>query len=86
MSPLAENNRGACALRQSVKKKIQLTIILKNLKVTKCFVVSSHVPTLKHEVKQGYKTQKHLFQLLHKTNSRFWVNSRCLTLCFSVGS
>ncbi len=35
---------------------------------TECLVVSSHVPTLKHKVKQQLLTQKWLFQLLQDTN------------------
>ncbi len=49
---LAENNRGACALRQSLKKYVKLV---------KCLVVSSYVRTLKCNVKHRYFNQKCLF-------------------------
>ncbi len=49
---------------------------------------SSHVPTLKHEVKQQLITKRRLFQLLNGThkqaNKQTVVSlSRCLTSCFS---
>ncbi len=47
-------------------------------------MVSSHVLTLKHEVKQWHITWKQLFQLLQETNSCFQVIWRCLTSCFGV--
>ncbi len=47
MSPLAENNGGACALRQSVKKYNKHSFN-KDVKFTECVVLSSHVLTLKH--------------------------------------
>ncbi len=47
-------------------------LILQEVKLCKCFVVSSHVPTLKHEAKHGYVTQKRLFQLLHETNKQLF--------------
>ncbi len=37
---------------------------IKDKKLTKCLVASSHVPTLKHKVKQWHMTWKWLFQLL----------------------
>ncbi len=61
-SLLAENHRGACALRQAVKK-----FLLKDVKLVKRLVVFSHVPTLKH----GYVTHKRLFPLIHKPSSFF---------------
>ncbi len=51
-SLLAENNGGA---------KTQSTPDLKDEKVAECVVVSSRVPTRKHEAKQQHITQKQLF-------------------------
>ncbi len=41
-----------------------------DMKLAECLVVSSHVPTLKHEAKHGYVTQKWLFQVLQETNKQ----------------
>ncbi len=57
MSLVAENNRGAWALRQ----EIQFTLVWKDVELAECLVASSHVLTLKHEAKHGYITQKQLF-------------------------
>ncbi len=35
-------------------------------------IVSSHVPTLKHEVEQQLLTRKQLFQLLQETNTQLF--------------
>ncbi len=49
--------------------KANLTLVLKDVKLAECLVVSSHVQTVKHKAKHRYTTQKRLFQLLHETNS-----------------
>ncbi len=41
---------------------------------------------LMNKVEQQVTTWRRLFQLLQETNRRFWVISRGLTLCFSVGT
>ncbi len=40
-------------------------LILKDVKLAECLLVSSHVRTLKHKAKHAYITQKQVFQLLH---------------------
>ncbi len=45
----------------TICQKIEKMLVLKDVKLTKCLAVSSHVPTLKHEAKHGYITQKQLF-------------------------
>ncbi len=57
-SPLAKTNERACALRESVKKYKDL---LKDEKLSECLVVSSHVPTPKHEAKHRYVSRKQVF-------------------------
>ncbi len=50
----AENNRGALLMR----RKTQYTmLIVKDVKLIKCLVVSSYIPTLKHKVKQRHLTR-----------------------------
>ncbi len=71
MSLLAENNSQSMCT-QAIRQKIQLTLILKDLKVAERQVASSHVPTLKHEAKHGYITQKWPFQMLHETNKHLF--------------
>ncbi len=85
MSPLAENN-GGLGEHQGFDNQSKKAV-LKDETMAKSLVVSSYIPTLKHEVEQQLLTQKRLFQLLRKqTNSHFWLTSSCLTLCFSVGT
>ncbi len=43
------------------------------MKLAKCLVVSSHVPTLKHQAKHGYTTQKWIFQLPQETNQTKYI-------------
>ncbi len=71
MSLLAENNGVACALRQSVKNTINTHF--KRHETRECLAVSSHVPTLKHEAKQGYITWEQLFVCFMKQLKEFWV-------------
>ncbi len=71
-SLLDKNKRGEVAiqvLQHSVKKKF----VLKDETTAKCLVVSSHVPTLKHEVEQQLLTQKQLLQLLQETNKQLFL-------------
>ncbi len=48
-------------------------LVLKDNKLTECLVVSSHVPTLKHEVKQQHITWNQLSQLLQETNKKLFL-------------
>ncbi len=60
----------------SLSKNI-ITLVSKDMKLIKCLVVSSHVATLKHKAKHGYKTQKQLFQMLHKTEKQPFPGIKC---------
>ncbi len=40
------------------------------MNLAECLEVSSHVPTLKHEAKHGYMTQKWLFVCFHEAAER----------------
>ncbi len=40
---------------------IKVMLVLKDVKLAECLVVSSHVPTLKHEAKHGYITGNSCF-------------------------
>ncbi len=53
---------------QTIRQKIQQTLVLKDVKLIECLVVSSHVLTLKYEAKHGYLIEQRLFQLLHEIN------------------
>ncbi len=60
-------------------------VVLKDTKLARRLVVSSHVPTLKHKAKKGYITHKRLFQLLYETNKQLsLVIYPCSALSFSV--
>ncbi len=50
-SPLAENNRGEGAF-QVLQQPVENGCSKKDETLAECLVVSSHVPTLKYEVKQ----------------------------------
>ncbi len=45
----------------TIHRKTQETLVLEDMKLAKCLVVSFPVPTLKQKVKHGYITQKRLF-------------------------
>ncbi len=88
-SLLAENDwkqrKNMCT--QLICQKIQHRLVIKNMKLTECLVVSSYVLTLKHKFKQRLITRKQLFVCSWSSwMSLFWVISHCLTLCFSVGT
>ncbi len=51
----------------------QQMLILKDEKLAERLVMSSHVPTLKHKVKQQHITRKQLFQLLRETNKQLFT-------------
>ncbi len=50
----------------------------KDMKLTKCLIVSFHVTTLKQEAKYKCITQKRLFQLLHETNQHPFPGYKCV--------
>ncbi len=56
--------------------------VLKDETIAECSVVSSHVPTLKHEVEQKLLTWQQLFQLLQETNKQLFAGH--MPLCSFV--
>ncbi len=48
-------------------------VVLKDEIIAECLVVSSHFPTLKHEVEQQLLTCKWLFELLPETNKQLFL-------------
>ncbi len=59
---------------ETIHPKTQQKLILTDVKLAECLVVSSHVPTQKHKAKHGHITQKRLFQLLLETNKQTAVS------------
>ncbi len=50
-----------CIGSPTICRKIQLTLVLKDLQLSKCSVMSANVSTVKHRVKQQLVTWKQLF-------------------------
>ncbi len=74
-SLLAENNKGACWKTQ--------TLVLKDVELAKCKVVSSYTDT---KTRSETVACNSFSCFIIQTNSRFWVICRCSALCFSVGT
>ncbi len=61
---------------QATRQKIQQPLVLKDVKLAECLVVSSHVLALKHKAKHGYVTLTGPFVCLVKQlKELFWVIS-----------
>ncbi len=84
-SLLAENNRGSGKYKcfDNLWKK---TLVLKDETIARCWVVSTHVPRQKHEVKQWRISQKQLTVCLVKQLSKLSMSTRTgenrMSVCF----
>ncbi len=81
-----KQHRSTCT--RTTSRKIQETLFLKDVKLAKCFVVSSHVLTQRNtKLNTDISPKSGSFScFIKQTNSHLQVIYPCLASCFSVGT